>query len=102
MWLTQRIVFANVPHTLRFFVHNSSLIIHHSHPHKNRQNENQGNDGEEQSTACPHGKGEPERLVLPVDKERHQSQYTGNDGLEKTFLRERWTILNKCCIFAVE
>ena len=102
MWLTQRIVFANVPHTLRFFVHNSSLIIHHSHPHKNRQYENQGNDGEEQSTACPHGKGEPETLVLSVDKERHQSQYTGNDGLEKTFLRERWTILNKCCIFAVE
>ena len=45
--LTQRIVFANAPHCL----FRLSLIIHHSHPHKNRQYENKGNDGEEQSAA---------------------------------------------------
>ena len=49
----------------------SPFIVHRSHLHKNRQYENQGNDGEEQSTACPHGKGEPETLVLSVDKERY-------------------------------
>ena len=67
MCLTHRIVFVIAPHCL----FRLSLIIHHSHPHKNRQNENQGNDGEEQSTAWPHGKGEPETLVLSVDKERN-------------------------------
>ena len=54
-----------------FIVHRSSFIAHRSRPHKNRQYENQGNDGEEQPTAWTHGKGEPETLGLPVDKERH-------------------------------
>ena len=48
-----------------------SLTVHRSRPHKNRQYENQGNDGEEQPTAWSHGKGEPETLVLSVDKERY-------------------------------
>jgi len=70
---THRIAFSFTVHRSPFTVHRSSFIAHHSHPHKNRQYENQSNDGEEQPTARPHGKGELETLVLSDDKERHQS-----------------------------
>ena len=75
IWLTQRIVFANAPHCLfrlpfiahhsPLIVHHSPFIVHHSHPHKNRQYEYQGNDGEEQSTACLTAKENQKRSSCP-------------------------------------
>ena len=60
-----------LPDSNKFFMKNRSKCFIPFHPHKNRQYENQGNDVEEQPTARPHGKGEPETLVLSVDKEQH-------------------------------